>query len=288
MIRPDRLGLAGFAAMFLLALVFGALEGGGEPDGGSWRRPAPEAFAQPRRPAPAIPDEALPPPSPRDPAVRIAPGRKGNSTGTAFSIGDGAWMTARHVLDGCTTFGIVVGRRRAERGFDPVLSPSHDLAVFRAGRDAPALGFAAGELRRGQEAFHFGYPQGRPADVRSALLGRMRAIPAGRRHSEPVVAWAEAARAPRFSGSLGGMSGGPAVDANGDVVGVTVAESARRGRVFTSAPAGLRDMLVQAGARPRGPGGAAAGGPVDARGFAAAGQALRDGLTVAKVVCWVG
>lgn len=291
MFRPERLGLVGFAVVFLLSFILHALDGGEAPpprDDASVRRPAPVAPPEPRRPAPAAPADVLPPISRSDPAIQVRPEKKGNSTGTAFSIGDGVWMTARHVLDGCRTFGIVTAPRQVERGLEPMLSPGHDLAVFHTRRSTPSLGFEPADLRRGQTAFHFGYPQGKPADVRSTLLGRMRVIPAGRQRGEqPVIAWAETARVPKISGSLGGMSGGPAVDAEGDVIGVTVAESPRRGRVFTSAPAGLREALREAGARARETSRGTIDEPIDARGFAATGDRLRAELTVAKVVCWV-
>ena len=39
------------------------------------------------------------------------------------------------------------------------------------------------------------------------------------RFEEPAIAWAEIARVPNFSGSLGGISGGPVTDRDGRVVG---------------------------------------------------------------------
>jgi S1-C subfamily serine protease len=277
--------------MFVMAFVFQGMDDGPtyQPKpGASERRPPADSRSSVRRPPPGSPSDVLPPISRNDPTFKLGPSKKGNSTGTAFSVGDGVWMTARHVLDGCARFGIVVGDRRVEKGFDVVLNPYHDLAMFRTRRRAPALGFESAALSRGQNAFHFGYPQGKPADVHSTLLGRMKIKPSGaNRHREPVIAWAEVRRVPNFSGSLGGISGGPVVDAEGDVIGVSVVEAPRRGRIFTAAPAGLRHMLKIAGATARDTSDGTVNSGVDPRGFQRVGSALRSGLTVAKVICWV-
>jgi serine protease Do len=293
MFRPDRIGLIGFALVFLLSFAFHGFGGSEAPsyqprDDATPRRPAVSDPSPIRRPPPTAPAAVLPPASGGDPAVRIADSKKGNSTGTAFSIGDGVWMTARHVLEGCSTYGIVTGRKRVERGFGRILNPNHDLATFETKRVAAALGFERAGLNREQDAFHFGYPQGKPADVRSRLLGRMNVVHGrGRRGKEPVIAWAEVKRVPNIGGSLGGISGGPVVDAEGDVIGVTVAGSPRRGRVFTTAPTGLRHMLDLADATPRESSQGTIDKIVDPVGFPRIGSALRENFTVAKVVCWV-
>ena len=47
-----------------------------------------------------------------------------------------------------------------------------------------------------------------------------------------------------MNGSLGGISGGPVFDAGGTVRGVIVAESPRRGRIYTAAPTSIDAFLT--------------------------------------------
>ena len=82
------------------------------------------------------------------------PSAKGNSTGTAFSIGKGVWMTARHVIEGCRKFGIKSGPKKISRGQNPVINPLHDLAIFDTRTTAPNFSFGNEKLFLGQDGFH--------------------------------------------------------------------------------------------------------------------------------------
>ena len=81
---------------------------------------------------------------------------------------------------------------------------------------------------------------------------------------------------------------GPALNEAGEIIGVTVAASKRRGRVFTTAPVTMDDMLAMANVRPEGKpsGGVTRQGPGDL-GYVNYGEKLRDKLVVAKVLCLV-
>jgi len=195
-------------------------------------------------PAPAPPDEMegalLGPVTPFDPSVTVhAPDTPFQpASGTAFSIArDGRWVTARHVVEGCRRPALVVGGGRAVAA-DVRLAPRADVAVLITQGGPPALPVAASApLRRGQRAFHPGFPQGRPGEVASRLLGRETLKVTGRgARDEPVLAWAEVGRTAGLNGTLSGLSGAPVLDRQGQVVGVTLAESPRRGRVYTTAP----------------------------------------------------
>ena len=292
MFRPDKLGLIGCVVIFVLSFIFQGQNNGTDAyreDNVSKRRPSPPALTQERRrPDLRRPKPILPPISQKDPTIKLAPSQKGNSTGTAFSIGQGVWMTARHVVEGCKKFGIVVGPKRVEEGYNRNLNSYHDLAVFETKGTAPVLGFEKEPLKIGQNAFHFGYPQGKPASIHSILLGRVKINPGRRtRHTEPVIAWAESRRVPNFSGSLGGMSGGPVLDEEGDIIGVSVVESRRRGRIFTSAPEGIQDMLNRSDNLKYKKSNKTLKLDIDTERFPAVGRGLRQSLSVSKVLCWV-
>ena len=243
---------------------------------------------KPWRPGPST-GRPLPPPSARDPAILVKiPAEKRSSSGTAFAIDNrGTWMTARHVVDSCRRIYVLTGARRGLRVSSVYSDRNADIAIIRTSRGAPPMRFSAGALSRGQQGFQFGFPKGQPGDVSARLIGRRVMRSVGRyRIAEPVIAWAEVHRVPDTYHGLGGISGGPATNAAGDIVGVTVAGSKRRGRVYTTAPVSVRRALAKAGttARPARSTGTAG---LTTTNFADHGRRLRRQLTVAKVVCLV-
>jgi serine protease Do len=242
-------------------------------------------------PPPPVPGEAgvpLGPSSPFDPAVVVEMnGAPRPSSGTAFSVADrGVWITARHVVEGCTSAAIVVaeGRGVAAR---VTIDLAGDAAVLTTEGGSPAMPLIpvadARKLKRGDRAFHAGYPQGHPGEVASRLLGRENLIVRGRgARTEPVLAWAEVGRTDNLKGSLSGLSGAPALDASGRVIGVTVAEAPRRGRIYTTTPETLL-AAMQAARQP--PSTFATGEPVNTENYGRVADGLRRDLRVAQVVC---
>ena len=205
------------------------------------------------------------------------------AAGSAFSAGDGGvWLTARHVLDGCRQSAIVVaaGRGVAAR----VRAVEGDVAVLTTEGGAPALPLSAGaDPKVGARAFLPGFPQGRPGEAASRLLGpqQVRGHGRGARVSS-LLAWAEIGRTDGLKGSLAGLSGAPVLDTAGDVVGVTLAEAPRRGRVFTATPQTVRRALAAAGVKPAPPG---TGQPISVENYGRVADGLRRDLRVAQVVC---
>lgn len=240
-------------------------------------------------PAPPPPDAVegalLGPVTPFDPSVTVnAPDTPFQpSAGTAFSIaGAGRWLTARHVVEGCRQPALVVGGGRVVAA-DVRLAHRADIALLITEGGPPALPVSANEdLRVGQRAFHPGYPQGRAGEVASRLLGRETLHVQGRgKHDEPVLAWAEVGRTDGLEGTLAGLSGAPVLDRRGRVVGVTIAEAPRRGRIYTTAP----DTFGSAIRGEQGADEAALGEQVTVENYGRVADTLRRDLRVAQIIC---
>jgi S1-C subfamily serine protease len=227
----------------------------------------------------------LPPPSDFDPEVLVEVGPVSSGVGSAFSImREGWWLTARHVVDACDKVGIVVGRGSAIAAEEVFPARNADIALIRTvGAPKPtSLDLDETTFRLGQTAFHFGYPQGRPGEVATRLMGREKLVASGRYSlNEPILTWAEIGRTGGLRGTLAGMSGGPVLDTQGRVIGVTIAESVRRGRIYTAAPNTIAELLKDHGITPEG----ASVGRLTTANYGPQADKMRRDLSVAQVVC---
>lgn len=268
--------------VWLAVMVVGAL-GSIDGDGtGSPRDTEPPEISVRR---PPIVGQPLPAASDADPIFNVELGAKRDSSGTAFALGDGLWMTARHVIAGCDRTGLLTGPRQARRASAIAVHPGADLAIMRVPVTAPSVRVSDSALRLGQDGYHFGYPRGEPGAVRSQLMGRRVMRLSGRyRTAEPVIAWAEIERIPDRNTPLSGISGGPVFNAKGELIGVHVAGSVRRGRSYTAAPVTIRELLDRAGVSPARD---AVSPALSPESFAAAGNRLRRTGTVSKAICVV-
>jgi serine protease Do len=231
--------------------------------------------------------ETLPAPSPFDDQSRVKADRAVNwSSGTGFAITDsGLWLTAKHVATGCDRLGILNDDGRiAVKARAIYIADNADVAIFKTegGPTALALDLDESDIKIGSQGFHVGYPQGKPGEVTSRLIGRELMVTEGAwRGKEDTLAWAETGRSRGLEGTLGGLSGGPAFDVRGNVVGITIAESPRRGRVITTAAASIESALAAARIAPDGR--AQAG--MNPNSFAADAKRLRADLKVVQVIC---
>ena len=222
----------------------------------------------------------LPSDSPRDEIVLVdvAPQRSG--TGTAFSINDrGLWLTARHVVDSCSSVGIRIGTGRIVR-VDASIVENSDLAVLSSDwKRRPLPADLENQRQIGEIGYFFGYPQGKPGEVVGSLIGRNRMKVRGRyTNDEAILAWSELGRSRNLSGSLGGLSGAPVLDKDGEVIGVVSAESPRRGRVYSVAPRYLRGIITDPGRNVE---------PLSLETYGMGADQLRRDRRVAQVICLV-
>jgi S1-C subfamily serine protease len=270
---PDWLLYAGIVGA-LLYLALARQEHAGPP--GPAHAPAPAEAEGP----------VLAPASPFDPSVTVdVPDHPEPAAGTAFSVAStGLWVTARHVVDGCRQAAVVIGEGRGVAATAQI-DPHGEAALLRTDGGAPALPLdLAAPLREGELAYHPGYPQGLPGEAASRLIGRENLVVRGRgARTEPVLVWAEIGRTDGLRGTLGGISGAPALDAQGRVVGVTIAEAPRRGRIYTTAPETVQRLIDDAGVPL--PVTASADTPLTQQNYGRAAAALRRDLRVAQVVC---
>lgn len=167
--------------------------------------------------------------------------RSSNGSGTAFKIGKDVWITARHVVDGCTN--LFLSEKFIKSVYIP---PSSDLALLVSNSfsaDQFELNWTPSDIitskirddsKIGDDAFSIGFPKGQPGQAHLKFSGYVQMIQKGSYYlKEPVKMWVEVQRQPRSLDQMGGISGGPIFNKNGAVVGVHVANSVRRGRAFS-------------------------------------------------------
>ena len=102
--------------------------------------------------------------------IKVSADPSGPQSGAAFSIASkGVWLTARHVIAGCSRIALMEAPdKAAEARAAPEgdLEPPTDVAVLTTQGGAPPLALADGAgLRIGERGFHPGFPQGRAGEV---------------------------------------------------------------------------------------------------------------------------
>src|SRR5262249_325084 len=90
----------------------------------------------------------------------------------------------------------------------------------------------------------------------------------------------EQAREPDSTGMLSGMSGGPQLDRTGAVEGVTVAHSARTGKIVTTPVSRVREVVPGTVPHVR-----IGGGSIHADNYGSIGRGVRDSGAVSLVFC---
>lgn len=159
--------------------------------------------------------------------------RGATSSGTAWSLGDGVWATARHVAEDCSDISWREGSWREPRYV--FRDPNVDLLAFKADRHAEPLALATTPPRPASSAVAVGYPKGKAAVARLTLIGAVR-VRYG--NGEPFRAYywtIDAVPEPLADRNLSGISGGPVLDRDGRTISVAIFGNDRRGTLGTVA-----------------------------------------------------
>ncbi len=167
------------------------------------------------------------------------------STGTAFSVGKGVWLTAQHAVNACSTIYLNEGNRYFGVVDRVVHHPTADLSLLFSSTDAEAIPIASAEEtpERLADGYLFGYPRGRPRGFTAAMVvARDMGWDNPFEESFRVLTWAEQP-SPTSSSVYNGFSGGPVLDSNGKVVGVIVSGDEKFGRIDAVAPDLLREFV---------------------------------------------
>lgn len=164
--------------------------------------------------------------------------------GTAFAVdGTGNWVTAAHVTARCNRLQLLVDQKRSPPLLLATVAASSDVALMSGGSQVPTpLSFANARPRAGSVAYQMGFPMGSPGLIGSRFLGSTRAI-YRRGHSEPMRAWVEDWRTMGSDQELDGLSGGPVINEEGEVVGIVSMATARRGRILSALSGPLEKLL---------------------------------------------
>ncbi|ESQ77791.1 serine protease [Asticcacaulis sp. YBE204] len=159
--------------------------------------------------------------------------------GTAFSVSkSGEWVLSRESIRNCRYPFLNVGgnlgvriRVQYKRSLD-----NYVLAVTDSG--ARPLPFAdPATIKPGMRGFMPGYPHGQVGEATGRLIGKTK-LRTGKRFQKPetVLAWAEAGHTAQIPGSLNQLIGGPTLNAQSQVIGITLKTNPRRGRIYSSTP----------------------------------------------------
>jgi len=187
--------------------------------------------------------------------------------------------TARHVVDGCDEVALRVDNRRTLPVSVQTFAQADVAVLSAAWKRKPLASDLKTERRIGEPGFFFGFPQGRPGEVVGSLIARNRMRVRGRYSSdEAILAWSELGRSRGLRGSLGGLSGAPVLDADGEIIGIVSAEAPRRGRVYTVAPRYLRGLITEQSGAPE---------PLSLDSFSLSADRLRRERRIAQVLCFV-
>ncbi len=196
--------------------------------------------------------------------------------GAASSISEsGLWVTATSVVAHCRSPMLMA---TPQRGLPArlVANAPGGVSFLSTVMGAPPLPLADKAAEPGAEASHPGFPDEGPGEVASRLIGQIGRV------GERRDIYAETGRTEGLGDGMRTIAGAPVLDEAGRMVGLTLSDEPRRGRLFaaplTAILSAMHRLKLSHSA-------SAEGRPVTLDNYGIVADSLRRSATVAAVVC---
>ena len=170
------------------------------------------------------------------------------SSGTATLINkEGHWLTARHVVDGCTRIKLRTTPNKEIYARKVRLHPEKDLALLYTDPvDLPYLKVAHHSPSQYTNGYVSGFPAGRGAVLYLNLLGSNRYRHANANTDEYTFIWSIESGLDSHKGTLFGFSGSSVLNRNGEIVSIMQGYSSaysRNNATATSTLASIHELI---------------------------------------------
>lgn len=171
--------------------------------------------------------------------------RAADSRGTAFLVDRDTWVTAAHVVKGCSAVYVRAGGEWRPAN-QVTVHGSADLAIFRARQDDRSRPLKLSERApsMGDAAFHIGFAKGEFTSVDTKLSAQANVKLANTGGVSASFVWSQNEN--HGERRMNGISGGPQLDSRGAVQGVTISYGGSAGqplRMTTVPMSELRGFL---------------------------------------------
>lgn len=157
--------------------------------------------------------------------------------GTAFSMSrTGQWLVTAKTIEGCKNPFIYIGGNLAVKvKIKPIAGQANYVLGITNGGALPMTSADPATIKPGLRGFMMGYPSGEAGEATARLIGTTSLRPLKRnKDPEVVYAWAMGGKTVGLDYGLKDLAGGPTMNDDAQIVGITLMEKPRRGRIYSS------------------------------------------------------